>query len=142
MSNDQNSKTAGVFLGIAGFITLLLLYFIFILVAALIIGFVSSIFSDSDTAKGLWWFLFERHNGGWWIYFVMYLLPFFLSGKVASAIVRNHQTAEKWMFYVFGGLMILVFLPFAIFNLITGESCLIQIIQCIVGIISIYTGKE
>ena len=142
MSNNKNSKVAGVFLGIAGFITLLLLYFIFIIVAAFVIGLVASIFSKSDTARGLWWFLFDRHNDGWWVYFVMYILPFFLSGRVASSIVRNHPTAEKWMFYVFGGLLLLVFVPLTVYQLFTGESCIVQLVQSVVGLISIYTGRD
>lgn len=141
MTNDK-SKVTGVFLGIAAFLVLLLLYFAFIFIVALIVGLIASLFSGSETAKGLWWFFFDRHNDGWWIYFVVYILPFILSSKVASMIVRNHPTAEKWTFYVFGALLLLVFVPLTIFQLFTGESCIVQLVQSIVGIISIYTGRD
>lgn len=141
-NNNNKNKVAGVFLGIAAFLVLLLLYFALIIVVALVVGLITSLFSDSDTAKGLWWLLFDRHNDGWWIYFVLYLLPFYLSSKVAATIVRNHPIAEKWVFFVFGGLLILIYLPLAIYMLFTGESFIVQVVLCIVGLISIFAGKN
>ena len=143
-SAPAKGKLSGALLGIIAVLALVALYFIGITVAALLIGFIASLFSDSIVISGIW-SVFGSHRGdggSGLIYFFIYLLPFFLSSKVVTVILRNHATAEKWVFYTFGGLLILIFLPLALYLLFTGESSIIQFELCFVGLISIFTGRD